>query len=150
MLRTRWPVAVFVLWSVYVWVTRIVNALGDDTANKPLAVVLALTVLAPALATGVVLVRARERLLVDAEARLWRAFAGWSALVWLVRGAEIAVSDHELAFKVVHVAIGAVSVGLAAATVAVTRHEVAAARTSSPGRGRTPTVGGSSAVAAGR
>jgi hypothetical protein len=150
MSRTRWPVAVFVLWSLYVWITRIVNAVGDDTANKALAVALAVTVLAPAVATGVVLLRARGRLLVDAEARLWRAFAGWSALVWLVRGAEIAVGDHDLPFKIVHVAIGAVSVALAAATVVVTRHEVAAARASSAGDARTPAVRGSSAVGAGR
>jgi hypothetical protein len=151
MLRTRWPVALFVPWSVFVWVTRIVNALEDDTANKPLAVALALTVLAPAVLTGVVLVQARERPLAGAEVRLWRAFAGWSSLVWLVRGAEIAVSDRNLDFKIVHVALGAVSIALAAATVGVTRREAAASRdpgSSAPAGG--PSVGGSSPVGAGR
>jgi hypothetical protein len=127
MFRTRWPVVLFVAWSAYVWVTRIVNALGDDTADKAFALALSASVLALAAATAVVLVRARDRAITAPEARLWRAAAAWTALVWLVRGAEIMVSDHAAGFKVVHVAIGAVSIALAAATVRVARRERAAA-----------------------
>jgi hypothetical protein len=127
MLRTRWPVVLFVAWSAYVWVTRIVNALGDDTANKPFSVTLSLSVLALVVATGVVLVRARDRGIVEVEGRLWQAAAGWTALVWLVRGAEIVMSDHVAAFKVVHVVVGVVSIVFAAATWRVAREELAAA-----------------------
>jgi hypothetical protein len=137
MLRTRWPVALFVLWTVFVWVTRISNVLGDDTANKPLALALALSVLVPTVTAGVVLVRARRRALVGAEVRLWQAVAGWTALVWLVRGAEIALDDRGVGFKVVHVAIGAISIALAAATVRVARGEPAPSRST----GVSPSVG---------
>jgi hypothetical protein len=125
MLRRRWPVVLFVPWTVYVWVTRIVNALGDDTANVPLAVTLSLSVLVPTVFVGVVLVRSRDRALTGTEARLWLATGGWTALVWLVRGAEIVLSDHEVAFKIVHVVVGGVSIALAAATMGVARRELA-------------------------
>jgi hypothetical protein len=126
MLRRRWPVAVLVLWSLYVWSQRIVNALGDDEANKPVAVALAASVLVPAVLSGVVLVQSRSRRLSLTEIGLWRALAGWTALVWIVRGGEIALSDHELPFKVVHVALGVVSVVLAGLTWRVARREEAA------------------------
>jgi hypothetical protein len=128
MLRTRWPVVLFVPWTLYVWVTRIVNALGDDGADKTFAVALSLSVLVPAVAVGVVLVQARHRRLTGIEGRLWQAAAGWTGLVWLARGVEISLSDHTAAFKVVHVVIGIVSIGLAVATVRVARRELAAPR----------------------
>jgi hypothetical protein len=133
MLRLRWPVVLFVPWTVYVWVTRIVNALGDDSANKPLAVALSLSVLVPTVFAGVVLVRARDRALTGPEARLWLAAGGWTALVWLVRGVEIVLSDHELPFKIVHVVVGGVSIALAAATMGVARRELAGAPTDPTG-----------------
>jgi hypothetical protein len=126
MLRTRWPVALFVPWTLFVWANRIVNALGDDTANVPLTVALALTVVAPTVAAGLVLVRAWSRRLTEVEARLWLATAGWTAIVWLVRGTEIALSDHGVAFKVVHVLIGGVSIALAVGVARAARSEQAA------------------------
>jgi hypothetical protein len=126
MLRSRWPVALFVPWTLYVWFNRVVNTMGDDSANKPLTIALALSVVVPVVATGVVLVQARDRRLHDGETRLLRATAVWTVLVWLVRGTEIALSDHEVAFKVVHVVIGLISIGLALATVRVARDEQAA------------------------
>jgi hypothetical protein len=145
-LAGRWSVLAFVAWSAYVWVTRIVNALGDDTANKPFALALSLSVLVPVGAVGVTLLRARHRAIGGAEARLWVATAGWVSLVWLVRGVEIVLSEHEVGFKVVHVVIGVLSVVLAAATVRVVRRERAASelgRRGQPARRRpgSPTVG---------
>jgi Zn-dependent protease with chaperone function len=138
MLRARWPVVLFLVWSVYVWVTRIVNALGDDEANRPVALVLALSVLVPAVATGAVLVQARARAFSATEVRLLDAVAGWTALVWLVRGVEIVVSDHAADFKIVHVLLGVISVVLAAATVRVARRNEAPA---DAGGGRSSVVG---------
>jgi hypothetical protein len=125
MLRARWPVVLFVGWSLYVWATRIVNALGDDQANQPVSVALALSVLVPVVMIGAVLVGARARALSATEVRLFEAVAGWTALVWLVRGVEIVLSDHAADFKIVHVLLGVVSVVLAAATVRVARRNEA-------------------------
>jgi arginine exporter protein ArgO len=124
MFRTRWPVALFVPWTLFVWANRVVNTMGDDSADKPLTFALALSVVVPVMVLGVVLVGARQRRLTEVETRLFRAASVWTILVWLVRGTEIALSaDHGLDFKIVHLVIGAVSVGLALATVRVARDE---------------------------
>jgi hypothetical protein len=123
MSRRRWPVAVLVLWSLYVWSQRIVNAFGDDTANKPVALALSASVIAPAVVSGVVLVQARSRRLTAPDVGVWKGLAGWTTLVWIVRGGEIALSDHEVAFKVVHVALGVVSIVLAGLTWRVAGRE---------------------------
>jgi hypothetical protein len=122
MLRTRWPAVLFVPWSLYVWVTRVVNAFGDDDpAGRPLAVVLALSFVVPTIAVGIVLIRARRRPLTTGESRLWLALAAWTVAVWLVRGAQISMADHGMAFKVVHVAVGLGSIALAAGLARATR-----------------------------
>jgi len=59
-----WALLAFVVWSLYVWSTRIKNATGDDTLSsgaKAFSVVLSLTFLAFAVAGVVVLVRAWSR-----------------------------------------------------------------------------------------
>ena len=40
------------------------------------------------------------------------AFAVWTATVWAVRVVMIAIADHTVAFKVVHVVLGLISVAL--------------------------------------
>jgi hypothetical protein len=132
MSRARWPVAALVLWSVYVWTTRIVNTVTGDEAGWMTSVTLSLSVIGLAGAAGVVLVRARSRALTVVEARIWQALAVWTVLVWLVRGVEIAVSDHEIGFKVVHIVLGVVSIALAAATGRLATREAAAAGGVSP------------------
>jgi hypothetical protein len=62
----------------------------------------------------VVLVRTWREPLTAAGARVLQLFAGVTAVVWVVRGVQIAVSDHEVGFKVVHVALGVISIALAA------------------------------------
>jgi hypothetical protein len=126
MLRRRWPVLALVGWSAFVWITRINNVLADDDADKPLALALAASVLVLAAASAVVLVRRRSASTTETDQRLWLAFAGWTVLVWVVRGIEITLSDHNLGFKLVHVMLGVVSVALAAAVVGVVRRERAA------------------------
>jgi hypothetical protein len=126
MVRRRWPVLALVGWSAFLWITRINNALADEGANQPLALALAASILVLAAASAVVLVRRRSEPTTEPDQRLWLAFAGWTVLVWVVRGIEITLSDHELGFKLVHVMLGVVSVALAAAVVGVVRRERAA------------------------
>jgi hypothetical protein len=127
MLRSRWPVALFVPWTLFVWFNRVVNTMGDDEANKPLTLALALSVVVPVVLVGVVLVQSRDRRLREPEARLLQAAALWTVVVWLVRGTEIGLSsEHGAAFKVVHLVIGVISVALALVTAQIARRELTA------------------------
>ena len=90
----RWPLYLFVAWTVFVWAGRIRN--GGSVA-------LAVSFLA--LAT----------------VALWRrrgwvtALAVWTIAVWAVRTPVILVHQHPVGFKVVHTALAAISVVLAVA-----------------------------------
>ena len=96
MLRRRWPVALFAVWSAYVWVTRIANAWAassTETATaKSISTVTAVGLLALALGTAVVLVQARRRVFRDWEITLLRTFAGLTVVVWALR-VPIIVAD---------------------------------------------------------
>jgi hypothetical protein len=111
-----WPLVAMVVWSLYVWSTRIKNATGDDTLSsggRAFSVVLSLSFIAFAVAAAVVAVRAWSRPLARAEALVLRAFVGWTVLVWVIRIPMIAVDSHSVGFKVVHAVLGLISIGLA-------------------------------------
>jgi hypothetical protein len=111
-----WPLVALIVWSLYVWSTRIRNAAGDDglsSGSKAFSIVLSLTFVAFAVAAVVVAVRAWSRPLVRAEALVLRAFAAWTVAVWVVRIPMIAVADHSVGFKVVHAVLGIISIVLA-------------------------------------
>lgn len=125
MLRRRWPILALAAWSAFVWCTRISNAWNDvsaTTATKVGATALSLSVLVLAVAAVVVVVRARSRAVTGAERRVVQVFAGWTIAVWIVRAVEISLADYSTnpaitnptGFKVVHVVLGLVSIGLAA------------------------------------
>ena len=101
----------------FVWVTRIRNAAGDDamsTANRNGAFALSAVCLVGAAVVATLGARSsRPRWVV--------AIVVAHGLVWLVRGAQIAAGDRPPGFKVVHVALAAVSIALAAAIVRSTR-----------------------------
>ena len=104
------PAVALSLWTLFVWATRIRNAVGDDAGLGP--IVLSLVFIALAVATLAAVVTGRL------ERRLLLAFAGWTTVVWVVRVFDIAVlSDHGAAFVIVHAGLGVVSVGLAALAV---------------------------------
>jgi hypothetical protein len=110
-------------WMVFVWVTRIRNAVGDDTltaGGRATAYVLSAACLAGAAALAVFAARrAPERYVVPIVVA--------HAAVWVVRGTMIALDDRGVAFKLVHVVLALVSIGLAAAVVRSTRRaEIAA------------------------
>jgi hypothetical protein len=106
----RWPLWLFLGWTVFVWAGRIRNG-------------------------GSVLLAAS--FLVLAAVALWRrgrwisALAGWTIAVWAVRTPYILVHDHPAGFKIVHTVLATVSIALA---VSAQRHvqrerETAAAST---------------------
>ena len=112
-----WALLALVVWSLYVWSTRIRNATGDDTlssGSKAFSVVLSLTFIAFAVAAAVVLVRAWSRPLARVEALVLRGFAVWTVAVWVVRIPMIALDGHSIGFKVVHAVLGLISIALAA------------------------------------
>jgi hypothetical protein len=120
MLRRRWPVAVFVAWSGFVWVNRITNAWAPDsdesTVAKVISTVTAVALLVGAGAAVAILVRARARSLEAVEGLLLRLFAGATIAVWTVRIPLILVAEHGVGFKVVHTLLALLSVVLAVAT----------------------------------
>jgi len=110
-----WLVAM-VAWALFVWATRIRNALGDHHASgwsKTGAVALSVSFVVFAAAGIVILIRSRhDRVVSPLEARVLQAFAGWTTVVWLVFGTIILVHHHPVAFKAVHVTLGLISIGL--------------------------------------
>lgn len=119
MTRRRVPVIALVAWTLFVWVSRLRNVIGDDDLNgagiawRVAAVVvfcgLAVTVIfamrtgRPALRTAVI------------------ALAGWTTVFWLIRGTGIMLDDHETSFMVVHTVLMIVSIGLSVWAVASVR-----------------------------
>ncbi len=107
----HWSVAAFGAWNAGIWLTRIRNILTDDD----LATGGRLAWLVPAVGFGAVGVLAlvafwRGR---PAYARPLAAAALVTLLYWPVRTVLILLHDHETGFKVVHVVLAVVSVGLA-------------------------------------
>ncbi|MEJ7584503.1 MAG: hypothetical protein WKF43_10565 [Acidimicrobiales bacterium] len=108
------PVAALAAWTLFTWVSRVGLAWGDDdlsTAAKVVATFPILIFVALALTVGVTLLT-RGRLRPPTL-----ALAGWTIGYWALRLPWILAQDHPGAFKVVHTALAAVAVGLAALTL---------------------------------
>jgi hypothetical protein len=118
--RTSLLLGSFYVWTLFVWVGRIRNALTDDALegwdrNGPL--LLALSFVVPALVLAVVLVRHAAGSAARAPGRLLTqgtiALVAWTTAVWVVRAGDIALGrDHEAAFVVVHLVLAVVSISL--------------------------------------
>ena len=113
----------FGVWTLFVWATRVGTAFEQDDLSGVaragrVGLALSFTVV------GVVLLavawRARGRVLTAGEQVAIRASAVWTVGVWVVRGVQIALADHEAAFIVVHLVLAVVSIALAVATVRAT------------------------------
>ena len=108
----RSPIAWLVAWTLFVWVTRTRNILGDDELSTAAAAWrLAVSVLFVALAAGVVVARRTGQ--PDPGAAL-AVFVVWTIGYWLVRGVQIIAADHDLGFTAVHTVLMVVSIALAA------------------------------------
>src|SRR4051794_30717792 len=111
-----WPVLIFVVWTLYVWLNRISNAVRDDsltTAGRSFSVLLSLSVVGLALAAGVVALRGWSRAWSRVEVLVLKVAAGWAGGLWLVLVPKILVDgrpagfDGNLtAFKAVHTVLG--------------------------------------------
>jgi hypothetical protein len=107
----RLPVVALVAWTLFVWLTRVRNVAGDEDLSIGSQLWgLALAGSFIALAGYVVLAATRRR-----ERLGWAtlALAGWTVVVWIVRGVDIATGDHSAGFVVVHLLLGLVSIALA-------------------------------------
>jgi uncharacterized membrane protein YhaH (DUF805 family) len=127
--RQRVVLLAFVVWTAYVWASRIVNALGSDTESsgeKVFSVVLSLVLLALTVGVVAVVVRSWKAPLTAGGAKVLAAAAGVTIVVWLIRVPQILMTDHGpdvngTAFNIVHTLLGAVSIGLAALVWQVAR-----------------------------
>ncbi len=117
----RPPAAIaLAVWSLLVWTTRIRNIWTDEeltTAEQSSRTALALSFTVLALAVGHAVYHRTTW-----QRPVVLALAGWTALVWVVRSAGIATADHDGAFIAVHLALAALSIGLA---VVATREQAA-------------------------
>jgi hypothetical protein len=109
----RRAAVVLVVWTLFVWTTRIGNIWGDDAASTSskvgsTALALSFTVLALAVAVAVWR-RAGSALRLSVV-----GLAGWTTAVWIVRSVTILAGDRSTGFKVVHGVLAVVSVALAA------------------------------------
>lgn len=106
-------VAGFVVWTLFVWATRIRNIAedGDLTTGGRIwrtAIAVGLT----ALAAGVAVAWVRRSAWLPAAVRV---LAVATVVVWTVRGIGILIADHDVGFKVVHTVLAVVSIALAVA-----------------------------------
>jgi hypothetical protein len=117
-LRRRWPIVVFLVWTAYVWTTRIVNAWtasDEATGAKVLSTIVAGGLLAATAYGAAVLIRARSHRFDMASITFFRWFVRATWLVWALRIPQILFDGaRDVPFKVVHVVLGAISIGLAA------------------------------------
>jgi Na+/melibiose symporter-like transporter len=114
--RHRAAVAL-VTWTFLVWTTRIANVWNDadlDTGERWARTLLALSFTVLAVAVAATLWRRARHDVASAVRVAVAALAGWTTVVWLVRGTGILAGDHEAGFKAVHTVLAVVSIGLAA------------------------------------
>lgn len=114
-LRRLWAPVALAAWTFFVWTTRIGNIWNDaelDTSGKVGRTALALSF--TVLAVVVVVALARRAVRPGWLRPAVLALAGWSTAVWVVRATSIVFADHDTAFKVVHVVLAVVSIGLSA------------------------------------
>lgn len=120
--RTVTAVALFVAWTLFVWLGRVRNAVSDtalsvDERRGPLLLASLFVIAASALAVLCV-VRVRrphDRRSAGALAATLGVAAAVTTVVWVLRAGDIALGgDHDAGFVLVHVALAVVSIGLAA------------------------------------
>lgn len=107
----RRPAIVLAAWTLFVWATRIRNALGDDELSgksKALALSVAGAFTVGAIAVVVALVRRAP--LPTVVATLCAA----TVVYWPIRIAQISTRGHSAGFITVHAILGLISIALAA------------------------------------
>ena len=120
-MRGRRLLVAFGAWTVFVWATRIGTAL-DEGAEGRAVLAAAFTVVGVGLLA--LAWRARGRVLDRGEVLAVRAAAAWTIGVWVVRGVQITLADHDAAFIAVHLVLAVVSIALAVAAEVVRRDRI--------------------------
>jgi hypothetical protein len=109
----RYPaVLALVIWTLFVWTTRINNVWRDtdlSTGEKLGRTGLAASFTVLAAAVLVALWQRAPRMTTMTAG----ALGAWTTLVWVVRDARIVAADHDLGFTLVHLGLGVVSIALA-------------------------------------
>lgn len=106
----RYSIWILVVWTFFLWISRLRNVLGNDELSAGGRFVRVLVVVVfVAMAAAVVTAR-RHRLF----GLLASVLVSWTLVYWLVRGGGILLGDYDAAFKAVHTVLMVVSVGLAA------------------------------------
>lgn len=113
----RWA---FIVWTLFVWLGRIRNAVGDpalDAGGRSGPILLSLSFVIPALLlaglSGLQLAHRDDHRLARPVSTVLLVLVVWTAAVWLVRAADIAFrSGRGAAFIAVHLVLAAVSIGL--------------------------------------
>ena len=114
--RTAKLVGPLVLWTLFVWASRIRNIWIDDelsTGGQVLRTGFAIVFLTFAIAMAYRLYVGRGSELTPGDTRILAPFVAWTIGFWLVRGIGIIVDDHTTAFTIVHTALMLVSIGIA-------------------------------------
>jgi cobalamin synthase len=108
--RRRPATIALLVWSLFVWTTRIGNIWGDDAltnGEKWGRTGLALSFTALAAIVAVALYRRVAWLELAVK-----ALAGWTIGVWVTRSFGIATGDHSAAFVTVHLVLAVISIAL--------------------------------------
>ena len=108
---SRAPVFALAGWTLFVWATRIRNAMADDDlsgGSKAVAVTVATLFTLGGLAVLIAAIR-RTHLAIAV-----RALAAFTIVYWPVRVVQIIAAGHGVGFTVVHAVLGVISVSLAA------------------------------------
>jgi len=108
--RAPLPVLTLIGWTLFVWVTRIRN-IGTDEGLSGWSMIWRLGVAGTFVVTAasVVLAVLVRPAAVPITAR---ALAGFGIVVWLIRGVDIAVGDHDAAFIIVHLVLAGTTIAL--------------------------------------
>lgn len=107
------------VWTLFIWGSRVRNALDDDDLSGGGLARALVTALAFVAVAAVVLVADNRR--PGSIDRALGPIAVATAGYWALRMVVIAVGDHSAGFVVVHLVLGVVSAGLAGAAWRVRR-----------------------------
>lgn len=105
----RFAVWVLVGWTIFLWLSRTRNVLGnDELTSAGRAVRMAVVAVFVLMAIAVIIGRRRSWF-----GTALSVLCMWTVGYWLVRGSGILIGDYTVGFKAVHTVLMAISIGLA-------------------------------------